>query len=564
MCLVASMSWFSTALVCVAVGWVALGIGRRMFRCSRTIGVAMLAVASIVGGLVVFGSHHPQREQAAAVAARFDGIDRDVIARRVERQIADRIERHRVVVPHIDVPDPDSLIPDIGEIRVQPRVRFSSDFPFADGKPAVDFHEQQASPPHWMLIALGAVLVIGGWLLFNRNHARPVAMKAVTLLGLAATGFVLVSYFGHSVPRRANFPADVVVKDATGSAEVRQAAAAEKPQRAKRPSRAKRPIARADGPEVREDTLDQLPPRAGEIPVDAELAKTTAVAKDEKSQTEPAADATEQPTAEPPRPSEPAAANESPPAASADPAPVAAPSKPESTPEPPEQPEKPRADQPAEPPAAAAKAAPAAEAAETKHVEPAEISSEVEEESTGTRPEWVEMHGKLVGSVYRISVPSGLYMSVPECQRKLIEEIKREADLYIEQFLGEGTAELVDIDRNYLNKHVKKAEFDEVRHSTVGPGRQVPMHQMHALLEFNDAARAEFHDRWRRAIVNQRLWYIGSGGAVVLALLSTFYGYLKLDLQTGGTHKGRLQLAATLLALVITAGALLARWALPF
>jgi hypothetical protein len=42
------------------------------------------------------------------------------------------------------------------------------------------------------------------------------------------------------------------------------------------------------------------------------------------------------------------------------------------------------------------------------------------------------------------------------------------------------------------------------------------------------------------------------------------YGYLKLDAQTGGAHKGRLQLAATLVALVVAAGALLARWTMSF
>ena len=51
---------------------------------------------------------------------------------------------------------------------------------------------------------------------------------------------------------------------------------------------------------------------------------------------------------------------------------------------------------------------------------------------------------------------------------------------------------------------------------------------------------------------------------MVLALLSTVYGYLRLDEQTGGAQKGRLQLAATLLALVVAAGALLARWTMSF
>jgi hypothetical protein len=46
----------------------------------------------------------------------------------------------------------------------------------------------------------------------------------------------------------------------------------------------------------------------------------------------------------------------------------------------------------------------------------------------------------------------------------------------------------------------------------------------------------------------------------VLTLLGTVYGYLKLDLRAGQARRGRLQLAATLLALVVAAGALWLRW----
>ena len=56
--------------------------------------------------------------------------------------------------------------------------------------------------------------------------------------------------------------------------------------------------------------------------------------------------------------------------------------------------------------------------------------------------------------------------------------------------------------------------------------------------------------------MSDRLWYAGSAAGLVLALLATFYGYLKVDLRTGGAHKGRLRLAATLMALIAVAGAL--------
>jgi hypothetical protein len=177
------------------------------------------------------------------------------------------------------------------------------------------------------------------------------------------------------------------------------------------------------------------------------------------------------------------------------------------------------------------------------------------------RPTWVgDSGGKLVNTIYSVSIHSGLYATVPECQGSLNREVKREADHYIEDYLGEGAASIVKIPLPYLLKHVKKAEYNEVVNSeTVGP-----MQQIHWLLEFDDSARADFHRLWHEAIVTNRLLYAGSGAALVLALLGTFYGYLKLDLQTGGAHKGRLQLAATLVALIVAAGALVVRWAVPF
>jgi hypothetical protein len=181
-------------------------------------------------------------------------------------------------------------------------------------------------------------------------------------------------------------------------------------------------------------------------------------------------------------------------------------------------------------------------------------------EASDSLPDWANKPGKLVDAVYRVSIESGLYADIPECQAALDDRIKATLDDYIDRWMGEGTAELVVLDREYVNQHIKKSEYSEVVNSeSVGP-----MHQIHALLEIDDDDRAEFHERWRRAVVTERVWMAGFGGAVVLALLSTVFGYLKLDLQTGGTHSGRLQLAATLVALIVAAGALLARWAVPF
>ncbi len=213
---------------------------------------------------------------------------------------------------------------------------------------------------------------------------------------------------------------------------------------------------------------------------------------------------------------------------------------------------------PAEAPAAAVEAPTTSTPATAT---PAAVPPAAAAPSDGARPAWIDAPPKLVNTVYSMSIRSGLYASLPECQRELDVELKRAADQYICDWQkDEGAAELVDVSLDYLHKQVKKAEYSEIIESeSVGP-----MHQVYALLQFDDGTREDFRRVLHEAVVTNRLWYAGSGAALVLALLGTLYGYLRLDLRTGGADKGPLQLAATLVALIVTAGVLLVRWAVPF
>jgi len=181
--------------------------------------------------------------------------------------------------------------------------------------------------------------------------------------------------------------------------------------------------------------------------------------------------------------------------------------------------------------------------------------------TSGDRPAWVSAGPALVDGVYRMTVSSGPWSSVPECQHALDEEVLAATNNYINEYLGNPqAASLVNISPNYLRQHVRKTEYAEIVDSpAVGQ-----MHQLHAQLEFDERARADFERQWRNAVVQDRLWYIGGGGALVLALLATLYGYLKLELRTDSASRGKLQLAATLVALIVAAGALLARWTVAF
>jgi hypothetical protein len=462
--------------------------------------------------------------------------------------------------------------------------------------------------PSSLSIVLGSGLIILGAMLFGRERTRPFALKAITFLGVGAIIFSVVSFFGE--PPRA---------EPTSSRRLvhlerhHERAVHEEQRIARRPTRstrAKRPSLRPDRPTSETEKIeDFLPTRAGEIPVSVELAKAetksaedvkvaepkvpepTVVAepKVEEPQIEtPSAVAAETatdntdaaPTAEAQQPApeadKPAAENppttvaeEAKPAEEAPPAEPAAASEPAETNSESVEPSAPPAEPAAEKPVEVAAAKPAVSdnpsppepAPAAEPAPPATVPSVPTIISSEPRPAWVDRAPGLSDGVYAMVVSSGPYVSVPECQRALNDEILAATNHYIDEYLGdEHAASLVNLPTGYLRQFIKKVEYAEVVESP-SVGR---MHQLHARLEFDDRARSDFQRLWRNAVVQDRLWYTGGGAALVLALLATFYGYLKLDLKTGAPHKGRLQLAATLVALIVAAGALLARWAVPF
>ncbi len=470
-----------------------------------------LGVGTIVAGLAVFGMRSSRHEVSDVV----------VMPPRMHHASFENGEFVKVESP-------------------RPEVQFHRGFPF-------DSEGEFDGPPKWMIISMGTLLVIAGSLLAGRERTRPAAMKAFTLLGVGAIVYSVVSFF--AAPPRIAPAHDRVVRVSQSSERERPEPAIE--HRAKRPSRAKRPASRPQRPDHdREQPLaEALPPRAGEIPVSAELATSEA-------KSEPKTEVVS--TSVAPAPSQPA-----PPAAEAPP------SVPQPSPAPPAA-EVSAAPAPAEAPVAPAEkpvVAPEATAVATvspvtpspAETKPAEPSDQPAPKRSAGRPEWVDAPAKLSNSVYTISISSGLFVSVPECQREINAHMKQALDHYVDEYRGDQASKLVSLPLAYLNERVKKDEYSEVVTGSVGP-----MHQIHALLEIDDRTRADIDRLWHNAVVTDRLWYTGSGAALVLALLGTFYGYLRLDLRTGGAQKGRLQLAATLVALIVAAGALLARWTVPF
>lgn len=504
-------------LLLAEITWVGLGLlllfGMAMFKCTRGscgrgagfVGKTLAIVAVLAGVWMLLGNRHERR-----VVVDTDVV-RDVAIERLH--FGEDSPLHDRFNPLGDNFDP--LGPDFDPLRDH-------------GDPT------SVDPDVWIYALLGVGLVILGVMLFGRDKQRPFALKAITWLGIGAIIFAVSSFF--VVAPQADRVSHRVVDARARQVEEEHAA-----RRPSRPGRAKRPSLRPERPSKSDSDEAEiaLPPRAGAIPVEIEIAKAAAERKQAlkaaaEARDEAAQDA-EEAKAEAAREAEEAKAEGEAARAEAE-----------------AEKAKSEADK-----AEAAKVNAEAERTKEKKVEVPVVATR------GERPAWINAGPSLVDGVYRITVSSGPWSSYPECQRALNEEIRTATDNYINEYLGNPqAASLVNLSQNYLREHICRSEnmYSESVHSpAVGE-----MQQLYAQLTFDERARTYIEQQWRQAIVQDRLWYIGGGGALVLALLATLYGYLKLELRTDSAGRGKLQLAATLVALIVAAGALLARWTVVF
>jgi len=170
-------------------------------------------------------------------------------------------------------------------------------------------------------------------------------------------------------------------------------------------------------------------------------------------------------------------------------------------------------------------------------------------------PAWVGAPPQIKDGVYQIVVGSGRYTTYPECQRALDVLLKRAIDEYVETRLapelGPPPAS-VALDPALIHRWFVKDQFLEQVQSSVGP-----MHQLHALVRFDDRSQRDLRERYEQAVTRGRLEYLALGGGMVLVVLGAALAYLKLDLATHGAYRLRLQLVAVALILLAGAGLVL-------
>ncbi|MBX3413138.1 MAG: hypothetical protein KF708_10655 [Pirellulales bacterium] len=166
--------------------------------------------------------------------------------------------------------------------------------------------------------------------------------------------------------------------------------------------------------------------------------------------------------------------------------------------------------------------------------------------SSGQRakPAWVangKEEERLPNGVYRIAARSGPYSSTEECFAEAPTLVRGIVHRYVARLYGNRAAEEMQVPGIWIESALVKDQWiGEVESVTLG----TTMYEMHVLVEFDDMARRELAGMWHQTQLERRLTMTGAASGLVLLLLGTTFGYLKLDTATRGFYSGRLKLAA--------------------
>lgn len=180
------------------------------------------------------------------------------------------------------------------------------------------------------------------------------------------------------------------------------------------------------------------------------------------------------------------------------------------------------------------------------------ITGPVEEEAQ--RPAWVDQPPSRNGGKAVFTVTAGPHATDELCQRELNTQLRNAVDAHIDSFIGQpGAGRRVGLSVAYIRDRLVKDQYAETVQASFGPMRNV-----HALVEIDEDAHRLIAEQYQQALMQARLGYTAGSFGLVLVVLATAFGYLKLDTLTKGYYSGRLKVAATAVILTAAAAAALA------
>lgn len=179
-------------------------------------------------------------------------------------------------------------------------------------------------------------------------------------------------------------------------------------------------------------------------------------------------------------------------------------------------------------------------------------------------PDWIHepAHLDLQTSTYTLVVKTGTATTPFELNKKLDQEIAEATRVYLSEIVDEA-ADGLFVSPEYLRQKVIKQQHTEtVRRQFSGPagfddpGAVTHVHETWARLEFGPEVKRDLQLMWDQHVAERRLWQVGGVGALVMGVLASALGYLRLDTATKGFYTRTLRWGAAGVILALVAAAL--------
>jgi hypothetical protein len=163
------------------------------------------------------------------------------------------------------------------------------------------------------------------------------------------------------------------------------------------------------------------------------------------------------------------------------------------------------------------------------------------------KPAWVDRPFRQEGNDYLVDAVGDPYETAWECEAALPEVVRKQAiGSYLKIFMPEAIGKVCLSPETLKNFVVDR--WVETRNIRLGE-----MQILHANVRLDPGSQNSIKEAYQQAVISGRLQWFGTKFAAGFLLLGTVWGYLKIDLTTGGNHRGILRAAVAIVILSIAA-----------
>lgn len=168
--------------------------------------------------------------------------------------------------------------------------------------------------------------------------------------------------------------------------------------------------------------------------------------------------------------------------------------------------------------------------------------------NSGAAADWIQQPDAVRNGVLHTTARTPfLAADDPTLTAELNRAVLQRTQEYVAELVGANGPIQLEIPLDYVRQHVWKDTYREQRDFATAGDNMV---RLHARLEFDAAVSQYLRQRWEALLSRNRVAFAAGSFGLLLGLLATLYGYLRLDTLTKGYYTGRLKLAA----LAIVAG----------